>query len=87
MGPPTAKFFGMELGWLGDMLLLSQSNYIEELSRKYPDLKTASTPLPPVLIVVEASPEPRPEDLAACQTMLGEISWLALEQGLMRPSR
>ena len=77
VGKAAVKFFGFELRWSGGDLILSQYSYIEDLARRYPALKTSLTPLPPGTVAVEEVGSNSPEDLAACQSLLGELIWLA----------
>ena len=77
VGKTAVKFFGFELRWSDGDLLLSQCSYIEDIARRYPATKTSLTPLPPGAVTVEEVSSNSPEDLAVCQSLLGELIWLA----------
>ena len=77
VGKNAVKFFGFELRWSGGDLLLSQCNYIEDMARRHPTTKPSPTPLPPGAVTVEEVSCSSPDDLAACQSLLGELIWLA----------
>ena len=74
---PPLKFFGFELRWEGPNLLLSQRDYIKDMAARYPDAPKAIVPCPPGSLDVEDLEVQNPEDVAFCQSALGEALWIA----------
>ena len=73
----TLKFCGFEVSQDPQRVRLHQSAYLKDLLARYPDLKTASSPLPGCL---DDSDEPDPDiqEVRRAQTLVEELLWLAV---------
>ena len=58
-------------------MLLSQRDYIKDMAARYPDAPKAIVPCPPGGLDVEDLEVQNPEDVAFCQSALGEALWIA----------
>ena len=70
------KFCGVEMKWDGATLLVGQPDYAREIVSRHKDLTLRSSPLPKV-IDLDVEEVICPEDVKQCQTVIGELLWLA----------
>ena len=62
--------------WEGTTLLVGQPDYVREIVSRHKDLTLRSSPLPKVVDLVMEGVI-CPEDVKQCQTVIGELLWLA----------
>ena len=70
------KFCGMQLRWSDQGLLLGQPDYAKEVVSRHPEAQPKPSPLPKLdddLVEDDISPE----DVRACQVVIGELLWLS----------
>ena len=70
------KFCGVEMKWEGKTLLVGQPDYAREIVSRHKNLALRSSPLPKI-IDLELEEVIGSEDVRQCQTVIGELLWLA----------
>ena len=70
------KFCGVEMRWEGTTLLVGQPDYARKIVTRHKNLTLRSSPLPRI-IDLEMEEVICSEDVRQCQTVIGELLWLA----------
>ena len=73
----SLRFCGFEIAQEKRGLRLHQESYLRDLLARYPDVKSAQSPLPGVLDETEEM-NPEVAEVRKSQTLVGELLWLAV---------